>query len=1439
LEDRTLLAAAALPTPTFILKGIAPAPGTSRSVSPATQSGVAPIDPAQMQAAYGVNLISFGGVQGTGEGQTITIVDAYNDPNIVSDAQTFSTQFGLPQFNVSGGPTLQVLNETGGPSLPSNATAGTWDVEESLDVEWAHAIAPQANIILFEANTANWSDLLNAEQTAAATAGVSVVSNSWGGGEYVTYPSYDSSFLTPSGHQGVTFLASTGDDGAPALYPAYSPNVVAVGGTTLNVASSGDYLSESAWTDGGGGISIYESQPAYQTGKVNGTSATQRTAPDISMDADPNTGVYVLDSFYSSSYLEVGGTSLSCPMMAGLIAIANQGRALNGLSTLDGESQTLPALYDLASANFHDITTGDNGWPAGPGYDLATGLGTPIANLLVPALAGYQSTVTSPASITIYGSNSYTFSGGSISVTDPAATGSSDSLTLSVANGTLTLDSTAGLKFVSGANGTSSMTVTGTETNLNAALNGLVYTPTASFGFSGVVQDYLQLSVNDANNSQTGMARVNITVIGPPIDDSLPISTPVTVESGSSLNIPTDVWDADAVGTSTSDSVAIAVADGTLTLASTAGLTFESGSNGSSSMTVTGTLMSLNNDLEALVYAPNAGFTGSDSLQVSITNSIDNLTGSATVPISVYSAPAILAPSNWYASEDSVSSTSSNPVSIFDPAASGTSDLLTLSVAKGWLTFPSAVGLTFTSGSNDSSSMTVSGTVANLNAALAGLSYTPNYGYFGSDTMHLSLVDAGNNTASTVAVPITISIPLPDVTVLQDGAYGVAEDGFNFPILSAFRLEDPIAEGNSDSLTLSVTNGTISISPALLFPNSDVTLTAGADGSSSFTLNGPISQLNGLASENLRYTPNPGYAGPDWLKASLLDSGDGLSASGVAVINAGPAAFVYAPGSANVAENVPYTFAGTVGLIDAGAVATSDSLTLQAYQGSLTLDSTAGLTFTAGSNGSSLMTVTGTLVNLNAAVDDLVFTPNSNYTGITPVDISAYDSVDRGGSHVSVELQVEPPPSITAPPGVSLNENNSYSFSGGSITVADSFAVGNGYDDSLSLSVSDGTLLLASTNGLTFSSGSNGSSSMAVTGTVANLNIALNGLVYTPSAGYSGADSLHISLSDPGDTLSSSAAVAITVNAPPAVTAPAAASVNENGSYTFAGTISLTDSAAGSAPDSLTLSVSHGTLTLPTTTGLTFTTGSNGAASFTVTGTVANLNAALSRLTYAPATGYSGSDSLAISVSDPGDRLSASASVALTVNSPPAITAPASASVTLGSTLVFSTANKNAITISDVNAGSSAEPLTITVTDGTVSLGSTTGITFTSGSNNSASMSITGTLANLDNALSGLVFTPANVGSATVVLSYTDVGDALKASATINITVSKAPTKLALGSPVSPPSPAPAVAGGSAPSAPMGASVIGTTSDDLDTSIPPDALTQWQGLAAAVDVLST
>ncbi len=238
-------------------------------------------------------------------------------------------------------------------------------------------------------------------QTAAKQSGVVAVSMSWGGGEFSGETADDSYFKTPSGHNGVTFIVSSGDAGAPASYPATSPNVLAVGGTTLSLTSAGSILSESGWSDSGGGISSVESQPSYQKGVVS-QSTTRRTNPDVAYDADPNTGFPVYDSysFPSAPWQQFGGTSDAAPQWAAIIAIADQGRALAGLGSLDGATQTLPMIYSAPSSDFHDITggtsTGSPHYSAGAGYDLVTGRGTPVANNLVAYLVGAPTGPTNP-----------------------------------------------------------------------------------------------------------------------------------------------------------------------------------------------------------------------------------------------------------------------------------------------------------------------------------------------------------------------------------------------------------------------------------------------------------------------------------------------------------------------------------------------------------------------------------------------------------------------------------------------------------------------------------------------------------------------------------------------------------------------------------------------------------------------------------------------------------------------------------------------------------------------------------------------------------------------------------------------------------------------------------------------------------------------------------
>lgn len=340
--------------------------------------------PAQIKNAYGINRISE-----TGKGQTIALIVAYSDPNIISDVAAFSSNFNLPQADISVKDLGNGDNDSG------------WALETSLDVEWCHAIAPDAKLLVVEAASESIDDLMSAVDTGVSS-GAQIVSMSWGGSEDHMQTYYDSHFASTS----TVFVAASGDAGAGAEWPASSPNVIAAGGTTLNLDSSGNRISETAWQDAGGGVSYVEKEPQWQTA-MGITTAThssgmrrfymrsmgdKRVLPDVSFDADPATGVSVYCSVPQngkSGWFTLGGTSLSAPSWAGLIADINQ----NGVVIKNAGS-----LYALAGGTsytnslqaFNDITSGSNGYQATTGYDAATGLGSPEADKLASSIQNFS-----------------------------------------------------------------------------------------------------------------------------------------------------------------------------------------------------------------------------------------------------------------------------------------------------------------------------------------------------------------------------------------------------------------------------------------------------------------------------------------------------------------------------------------------------------------------------------------------------------------------------------------------------------------------------------------------------------------------------------------------------------------------------------------------------------------------------------------------------------------------------------------------------------------------------------------------------------------------------------------------------------------------------------------------------------------------------------------
>lgn len=302
--------------------------------------------PIQIKTAY--NLPSSGGA-----GTTIAIIDAYDTPNILDYYNTFSSQYNLPD------------NSTGNfivhPMAQNIQPDSSWTTETCLDVEWAHAIAPNAKILLVEATGADNNALFSAIDYATSQPGVVAVSMSWGGDEFPqeTTSYFESHFNKP----GITFFASSGDDGTSPKWPAVSAKVVSVGGTSLNLNPDGTIISETAWRNSSGGLSIYVPKPSYQTNY--GLSYTKRAVPDVSYNGNPLTGV----SVYNGAWIKVGGTSAGAPQWAAIHAI--------------GLSATNNNLYARAktaySSYFRDITFGSNYVnQTETNYDLVTGLGSPL-----------------------------------------------------------------------------------------------------------------------------------------------------------------------------------------------------------------------------------------------------------------------------------------------------------------------------------------------------------------------------------------------------------------------------------------------------------------------------------------------------------------------------------------------------------------------------------------------------------------------------------------------------------------------------------------------------------------------------------------------------------------------------------------------------------------------------------------------------------------------------------------------------------------------------------------------------------------------------------------------------------------------------------------------------------------------------------------------------
>jgi len=330
------------------------ATGMHANVAKSTPEGLTPKD---LQSAYNLPSVS------AGKGQTIAIVDAYDDPNAEKDLAVYRSTFKLPACTTANG-CFKKVDQNGGTKYPQ--ASSSWAGEISLDLDMVSAIAPNSHILLVEANSSAFSDLGSAVDTAVRL-GATEVSNSYGSVENAK----DASAMAQHyNHPGVAITVSAGDSGYGVQLPAAFSTVIAVGGTTLSHANNARGWSESAWSGSGSGCSQYISKSVWQ----KDSGCKNRTVSDVSAVADPDTGVAVYDTYenYGDNWTIFGGTSASAPIIAGAYALAGNAARVNA-----------SYLYSH-SPSLNDVTSGSNGTSqpaylstAGKGFDGPTGLGTP------------------------------------------------------------------------------------------------------------------------------------------------------------------------------------------------------------------------------------------------------------------------------------------------------------------------------------------------------------------------------------------------------------------------------------------------------------------------------------------------------------------------------------------------------------------------------------------------------------------------------------------------------------------------------------------------------------------------------------------------------------------------------------------------------------------------------------------------------------------------------------------------------------------------------------------------------------------------------------------------------------------------------------------------------------------------------------------------------
>lgn len=995
-----------------------------------------------------------------------------------------------------------------------------------------------------------------------------------------------------------------------------------------------------------------------------------------------------------------------------------------------------------------------------------------------------------------------------LSVADPDAGGGAVQVTVTTSAGTVTAP---GAGAIAAGDGTGTLTLTGPLAQVDAALDGLVYSPAPDA--NGPAS--LTLTADDQGNTgsggaQTDTATVNLAIA--PVNDA-PTLTPRTGTIAYTEGVPavqvTDGTIADPDDTDLAQ-VVVTIASGRededeLSFGGAPGIvsTYDA-TTGALTLLPAGASATVA-QFEAALHAVSFGASTSENpgasrtLTIALDDGEDVGTATRTVAVTaVNDAPVATLPASRTATEDVAFTFAAGTVRVADVDAGTAAIDAALSVDAGTLTLAGTTGLTVVAGANGTSAMTVRGALADVNAALSDLAYTPVADATVPVTLTLTADDRGatgtggaqTDTATLTWTPSAVN-DAPVATA--PAAATVVEDEpltFSVGTTNPLRVADVDAGAGNVTVDLAATHGTVTL-------GATTGLTVSGDGTAAVTATGTLAALN-TALEGTTFVSDDDYDGPAELTLDVDDNGNtgsggaqtGGAVTAIDVDGVNDAPTITAPATATVNQDAARTFStangNRIAIADSDAGTGAIAVELGVAQGTLTLARTTGLTFTTGSGApSAALAFTGTVANVAAALDGLVYTPAPGYFGpdALAIDVDDQGNTGAGGAQTATAsvaltvLEANSPPVNVVPGAQTLTEDTTLTLSGATkLAVSDPNVPAATGTLEVDLDVDHGALTLDGIAGLTFSAG-DGTSDAAMTlrGAPDAINAALDGLTYTPAANHAGADTLTLTTSDlgasgPGGTLTDADAVALTVTAvndAPVLTAPASITAAEDTTQAVAG-LSLADVDAGGADLRLRLALADGTITLGTTTGLSFTTG-DGTADPTIVaeGTVGELSAALATLTIRGTQDFNGTDTLDVDVSDLGNAGAGGTQtdaeevpVTITaVNDAPVNTVPGAQTVAEDATLTLGGAGR--VAVADVDAGTDDVRVSLGATNGTLTLATTTGLTFTTGDGTAdAALVFSGTLARIDAALDGLQYAPAAnfAGAASITVTTNDLG---------------------------------------------------------------------------------